>query len=383
MVFLVKSKLYLKHFLCIVAGWIIRIEILFNRSNSLPASPRRILIISCTGLGNTILAMPFVQGLRMLFGATSLDIMVADGASAELLAAANLCHHVHLYPPALRKRLSLFKRLRHNRYDLVLLSFPTFSLLFQLLPWLLRSGRNACHNYQQFLPFFRHYRSLYQAIIVVDEKAHDVEQNLALLKAFVAEAPRFTAYPRLAFTEEHLEFAREFFAANDIQHGVKIAIHPGSKKGTVFKRWPVENYIALAGRLRQHFKAHIIFIIGPDEQDLCETVTKDDFVVLQSNSILSVLAAVKECDIFISNDSGMMHAASLLDIPIFTIWGGTDETRNSASASRVVNIINDQVSCRPCVKFLPDVTCDPDDCRCITGITVDTVFATIQKHTGL
>jgi ADP-heptose:LPS heptosyltransferase len=370
--------LWLKHCLCWIWGAMISCERFFKSSGRETSPPREILVICCTGLGNTILAMPLILGLRTLFGTASLDVMVADGASAELLAAANLCNRIYLFPTAMKKHLSLFKRLRSNRYDLALLTFPTFSLVFQLLPWLLRSGRNVCHNYQQFLPFFRHYRSLYKDIIEVDEEAHDVEQNLALLKAFVAQAPRFTVYPPLAFKEEQLEFARKFFAANDIQHGMRIVIHPGSKKGTVFKRWPVENYVALAGRLQQHFKAHIIFIIGPDEQDLREAVIKDDFVVLQSNSILSVLAAVKECDIFISNDSGMMHASSLLDMPIFTLWGGTDKKRNSARASRVVNIVNDQVTCRPCVKFLPDVTCDLDDCRCITGISVDMVFKTIQ-----
>jgi heptosyltransferase-2 len=367
-----------KHYICSMCGRVIQFEKLYKLKSRKFSDPHKILVISCTGLGNTILAMPLMQGLRTLFGAASLDVMVAASASAELLAAAKLCNRTYLYPRAMKKRLSLFKRLRSNRYDLVLLSFPTFSLVFQLLPWLLRSRRNICHNYQQFLPFFRHYRSLYQDIIEVDEKAHDVEQNLALLRAFIAEAPRFTAYPPLSFKETHLEFAREFFATNRIQHYVRIVIHPGSKKGTVYKRWPVKNYIALAGRLRRHLRADIIFIIGPDESDLTESVTEHHYIILQSSSLLNVLAVVRDCDIFISNDSGMMHAASLLDGPTFTIWGGTDEKRNSARGSRVVNIVNDQVSCRPCVKFLPNMTCDLDDCRCITGITVDRVFRTIQ-----
>ncbi|NOY58754.1 MAG: glycosyltransferase family 9 protein, partial [Calditrichaeota bacterium] len=123
--------------------------------------------------------------------------------------------------------------------------------------------------------------------------------------------------------------------------------------GTDYKRWPLENYISLAKKLKTLKNVNILFLVGPDESEMTDYIRIKGFPVLQSENIGIVMGVINNCNYFISNDSGMMHVSALLGRKIITIWGGTDEKRNGARSKSVFNIINPDVLCRPCVKFIP------------------------------
>ena len=77
------------------------------------------------------------------------------------------------------------------------------------------------------------------------------------------------------------------------------------------------------------------------------------------------------CRAFVSNDSGAMHLAAAIGVPVAAIFGPTDERVTAPLGQH--NVLIHQVFCRPCM--LRDC---PIDHRCMKGITVDAVFGAVD-----
>jgi heptosyltransferase-2 len=84
-------------------------------------------------------------------------------------------------------------------------------------------------------------------------------------------------------------------------------------------------------------------------------------------------ALFSECSVFIGNDSGAMHVAAAADIPVIGIFGSSDP-EGTAPVTQQFTLIREAVSCSPC--FLRRC---PVDHRCMTRITVDSVFSAAQQ----
>ena len=79
------------------------------------------------------------------------------------------------------------------------------------------------------------------------------------------------------------------------------------------------------------------------------------------------------CGAFVSNDSGAMHLAAAVGVPVAAIFGPTDERVTAPLGDH--DVLVHQVFCRPCM--LRDC---PIDHRCMKGITVDAVFAAVERR---
>ena len=79
-------------------------------------------------------------------------------------------------------------------------------------------------------------------------------------------------------------------------------------------------------------------------------------------------ALLSSCQLFVGNDSGAMHVAGAVGLPVVGIFGPTDPRGTSAMTPRFT-LIEEKVECSPC--FLRHC---PIDHRCMTRISVERVF---------
>ena len=84
-------------------------------------------------------------------------------------------------------------------------------------------------------------------------------------------------------------------------------------------------------------------------------------------------ALLAACSVFIGNDSGAMHVAAATGLPVIGIFGSTDP-EGTAPVTEQFTLIREAVSCSPC--FLRQC---PVDHRCMTRITVDSVFGAAMQ----
>jgi heptosyltransferase-2 len=152
-----------------------------------------------------------------------------------------------------------------------------------------------------------------------------------------------------------------------------IGINPGAYFGPD-KRWLTDRYAALADRLMEELDAEVLIFGSPQEAIIAEqmhrAMNNRPRNLTGRTDLVTLIALISCCRLFISNDSGPMHLASALGVPLVAIFGSTDEVA-TGPYSEHATVIHKHVSCSPCLLR----EC-PIDLRCFTRITVDEVFQT-------
>lgn len=171
-----------------------------------------------------------------------------------------------------------------------------------------------------------------------------------------------------------------------------IGINPGATGGTA-KRWFPERYAELANRLAQRFNTKILIFGGPSDFELGEQIKElaakypddsddkqeskfsDVCINLASKTTLrQAFALIEKCDLFITNDSGLMHAAAALGTKQIAIIGSTDHIATAPSSPNSV-MTRVPVPCSPCLKVhCPKKERDVDYHTCMKKISVDMVM---------
>lgn len=155
-----------------------------------------------------------------------------------------------------------------------------------------------------------------------------------------------------------------------------IIINPGAYYGSA-KRWPEEKYAELASLLQSKMRAKILIIGSVDETPLAETIasrmSERPHILTGKTSLPQLAALLSFADLFVTNDSGPMHLANFLRIPLIALFGPTEPARTGPLHQPAV-IIHKEVSCWPCSYRL----C-PFDHRCMMNISPEEVFQACQR----
>lgn len=107
-----------------------------------------------------------------------------------------------------------------------------------------------------------------------------------------------------------------------------FCLMPGGGAGD-FKRWGIDNFIALCERLVDKFTgAGFIFILGPDERDCVGRIQQSSVgpmsIVLLNETIPVCAHAVANCRAAIANDCGPVHIAQMMEMPLVEIFSDHD-----------------------------------------------------------
>lgn len=167
-----------------------------------------------------------------------------------------------------------------------------------------------------------------------------------------------------------------------IGHGISkqeriIGINPGATYGPA-KQWPLERYAQLADKILDFADGRVLILGGPEDILLGRKISqmmKHAPVDLSGQTELGeAMALIERCNLFITNDSGLMHVAAALNVPLVAIFGSTNAitTGPLSSKSRVVQL---PMACSPCLK--PE--CPDGHMRCMDQIDVDMVFEVAKE----
>jgi heptosyltransferase I len=174
--------------------------------------------------------------------------------------------------------------------------------------------------------------SMFYTRQVVTRGKHVVEQNLSLaealaqqaLKISTAELPRDAAADQECDRRLKAQGTREF-----------VLVNPGAGWGA--KQWPAERYGEAARQLAENgLKTLVNF--GPGEEDLARSVetasggTAETF----TGSLTQLIALTRRARLFIGGDTGPMHLAAALGVPVVAIFGPTDPARNGPFGTRSI-----------------------------------------------
>lgn len=112
-----------------------------------------------------------------------------------------------------------------------------------------------------------------------------------------------------------------------------VLMNPGAGWGS--KRWPVERYAAVALEFARMGYATVVNA-GPGESQLAETIctAANARAFAMSGSLGQLIACTRRARLFIGGDTGPLHLAAALEIPVVGIYGPTDPARNGPYGTR-------------------------------------------------
>jgi heptosyltransferase-1 len=175
--------------------------------------------------------------------------------------------------------------------------------------------------------------SLWYTRRVIAAGTHVIEQNLSVAAAVAGK--RGMQAPRVGFPR-HVE-SEERMAGKLAELGIAdfAILNPGAGWGA--KRWPAQRYGQVAQALATR-GVRSILNYGPGEDSLAQQAeaASGGAAVAMKSSITELIALTRRARLFVGGDTGPMHLAAALGVPVVGIFGPTDPARNGPYGTRSI-----------------------------------------------
>ena len=333
----------------------------------------KILIRATNWVGDAIMAMPALRAVRGLFPDANISIL-ARPYVADIYRGQNICDELISYDPqgphaGLSGRERLAKELRAQEFDVAMLLQNAFDAAW--LAW--RAG------IPERVGYARDGRSLLLTKKIPVPKpgeipAHEQFYYLELLRraGWIDSLPG-ESFVTLGVSEEHYRQAEEtLLLAGARTNAVRIAIGAGASYGSA-KCWPPERFADFVNRFRLQTDADVVLFGTVAERQVSEAIAagiKGSSISLVGKTAIAALPALlSRCHLFVGNDSGAMHVAAAVGLPVVAIFGPTDP-HGTAPITPRCTVVQEKPYCSPC--FLRRC---PTDHRCMTSVRPEAVEA--------
>ena len=312
------------------------------------SAPQRILIVRLGAMGDIIHAIPAVPLLRLIFPGSQIGWVIEERWSellrsrpdAKPLAEAQpLVDFVHLVDTRKwRKNLlarenrkaitAALQEVRQMKYDIAI----DFQGAIKSAAVAKLSGASKRYGFAD--PWEKGASLLYTKRVAVSD-THVVNRNRQLV-ASLAE-PGFEARNglfTLVLPRGDKKWLEQKLAELEMNSAYAI-LNPGAGWGA--KQWPVDRYAEVARALGKDGLCSLVNF-GPGEEELAKTVEEkaEGSAIAAQFTISELIAVTRRARLFIGGDTGPMHLASLLQLPVVALFGPTDPARTGPYGTRSI-----------------------------------------------
>ena len=199
---------------------------------------------------------------------------------------------------------------------------------------------------------------------------HHAEYYLHLVSELGIARPANPAM-RLQVTGEERESMAARLAGLGVTNGGRIlGINPGATYGSA-KRWFPDRFAAAADALSEEWGASVVLMGSAPEMPLSAEIEaamrRRPVNLAGKTTVRELMALLSLCGFLVTNDSGPMHIAAALGVPIAAIFGPTD-WRTTSPWTGKARIVRVDLDCSPCMLR----ECDRGH-ECMLGVTSDMV----------
>ncbi|MCU7495598.1 MAG: glycosyltransferase family 9 protein [Ignavibacteria bacterium] len=276
---------------------------------------KKILCIKLRGIGDVILSTVVLDNLREEFPEAEIDYLTEAPGKAALDGLPGLNEVLVLERNSTLKALSAILKVRNKHYDLVLDFYtnPRTALITFLSGARFRAGfpyKGRTYAYNLTGPSER-------------DKFHAADLHLEFLKYL--ELSTSSKELHFSLSEKDLEFAENFFNREFKPSDFVVGLSPSG--GWASKKCDPEKFSEIGDEIASRLSAKVLIIWGPgDKEEALKTMSlmKTKAVLAPPTDIRQMGALMKKCRLLIANDSGPMHMATALDVPVLSLHGPTD-----------------------------------------------------------
>ncbi len=309
----------------------------------------RLLIIRLGSLGDILLATPLIRSIKLKHENISIDFILKEQYRNLLLHNPYLSN-VIVYKNSRSERKKLLHSLRNSSYDFVI-----------DLQNNLRSAEIRRNIKARSVRFNK--RTL-DKMLLVKFKINKLKDAPQIPVRYAQTLPDFY------LDDKGLDlFFPKSTPSQLIDEDKYIGFAPGSRHQT--KMWLKEYYVELGNMLtRDGYK--VVIFGGKDDLQTCyylSTKIPGSINLSNDDRIFNTAADIKKCMAIVCNDSGLMHTACALSIPVLAVFGSTvKEFGFTPYKNKSMIFENEDLYCRPCSHIGRD-KCPQQHFRCMKELT--------------
>ncbi len=293
-------------------------------------NPKNILIVrQHNQLGDLLAGVSLFRALKEKFPESKITLIVSPFNSPGLIKN-KFIDRIFIFD---KKKIfnpeyfSKFHKLLKEEYDIAIvpvvvsISF-TSNLIARLSNSKIRIGAKSLDGKINSSAF------LFDRRVNIDWRKHPdsnvSERSLDIIRPFGINTQNYRS--EITFDEEDLKVANGFIKSiNKEKDGILIGLHVGA--GKVPNRWSLEKYSALMKQIKEKYNA-VFYLTGSnaDKNDInyLKGSLKFEVGLFVNKKIPEVAALISLSNLFISNDTGIMHVAGTTETPQVSIFGPTN-----------------------------------------------------------
>jgi len=324
-------------------------------------NPKKLMVRATNWIGDAVISLPAIEALNIDFPSSEI-VVVAKPWVCELYqnhpaVSRQIVYDAEGEHRGIRGLWKLIRELRGEHFDAAILLQNAFQAAWTawragipLRVGYARDGRSSLLN---------------EAVEVPSPAAYGHQSNYYLQLLFrsgIIDKPQLVEEVHL-----HLADSERRWSARQLQ-----VLGLGGRRFLAGICPGADRYAKLADRLIDALGADVLIFGSRAEGPLAESVAQamehTPVLVAGKTTLREFMALLARCHLVITNDSGPMHVAAALQIPVLAVFGSTDE-RATGPLGHQVRVIKHPVECSPC-----GLRQCPIDFRCMTGVSVDQVY---------
>ena len=327
-----------------------------------PEAVKKIAVMKFFGMGSIVVASPAMAALRDAYPDAEI-LFVTFKANNEILKILALADRSILIDnSSLRKFVGTTTKaaveLWREDIDLAI-DFEFFAKFPLVLSSLARIPQKA--GFHITLEPWR--RTLLDVKGYYNHYFHTRDIFLSLVYLLTTDDPYYLdfddfrqkyGYPKVEVRDAERAVVSALLEANGYRRGEKLVVlnaNAAAELAPEVRKWPEERYAELARQIRaEHEDAFVVLIGAPSEKAYVERIVahaneRDRIVNLAgAMSIRELIAMLSMADLFVTNDSGPMHLACQVDVPIVGLFFAETPILFAPLAKRAVSISPDLYS---------------------------------------
>jgi len=325
-------------------------------------NPVKIGVIHLNQIGDLLFSLPLLKALRDAYPKAVIHSILRRNL-IDLLSDSPYVDSIVERGKTLKGTFQLLRNIRNQQYDLLI----TLSSSEACLTLAALSGANIKAGFSHF-----------PMDLFLDIK-EDIEGHNSWLN-------NRKLLDRLKIKVIKNDYVGLLNLNSEMSHSVApkgkyVVISPGASRRRQMKTWDNTNFARLILLLHKQFGLTPVLIGGTDNREdnkhIIDMVTEEGTIAsiynLTEESLHSIALVIKQAQLFVGIDSGFMHVASSLDIPVVALFGPTDPFYVGPQNQRSIVVRDEAHDCIPC--YLKNC----EHRNCMKNLSVETVFNASKK----
>ena len=339
---------------------------------------KKILLAKFSGFGNIVLALPSIRAVRKKYPNAEI-VFITHTINKSVVEKEPSINRVITFDvngalETFMNILYLIKKLRKENFDLII-DFEQFSRFSAVIFFLSGARIKVGFNTP------RQGRGILYDIKVPYEEKHTSQIFKNMVSAVGSRVDMNDS--KIFITSNDKEKINDFLKKNKVKEtDILIGIHPGCGANNPQRKWPKKNFAKLSDFLIENYNVRIFFTGSNSEKNIIqEIMSMMKHPSLDTSGLFNLRELayiISKCRIFFSNDTGPLHIASAMKIPVAAFFGPNTPALYGPLGNNNL-VFYKKLKCSPCTTNFNEKTTKCKHFKCIKTITFEEVRDSIKK----